>query len=271
VKTYQPTTEPAVIDLGDDFHLWCKESMDRAQARGGEIFSAMQKAAEQTFKGDRKNMPGMAFPQQVHSKPATTNVSPPAKAQPPAPVPPVDGNMDFAKSDSLHLLEKALEQQPAAAPIQPLFTFDESLLPELPISVSAAPQAEDKEKVDQPLIHPVDFSFSMDEHAPDTATQAMISRTALSAAVMQEVKQMQQTGSDAQWSGTLPEARLSANTAVQNAMPDDPNNTYPESPVPKNSSANSLRGALSDLKGKMTDSLKTTGQASTTGEKEEQQ
>lgn len=272
VKTYLPTTEPAVIDLGDEFHLWCKNAIEGSQARGGELFSSMQKAAEQIFKGDRKGTPGLAYPQPVPSKPAVATASQPSKTAPPAAaVDAGDGKGDFAKSDSLDLLEKALSQQPAVAPSQPLFTFDESLLPELPISVAPAPQAEVKIKDEQPLIHPADFSFSMDDHAPDTATQAMISRTALSAAVMQEVKQMQQTGGDSQWSGTLPEARLSANTVVQNAMPDDPNNSYPESPVPKNFSANSLRGALSDLKGKMTDSLKTTGQASTTGEKEEQQ
>ncbi|PMZ43577.1 hypothetical protein C1X25_32695, partial [Pseudomonas sp. GW247-3R2A] len=45
VKTYLPTTEPAVIDLGDEFHLWCKNAIEGSQTRGGELFSSMQKAA----------------------------------------------------------------------------------------------------------------------------------------------------------------------------------------------------------------------------------
>ena len=261
VRSYAPTTEEAVIDLGDEFHLWCQNAMEGSKARGGEIFSAMQKAAEQIFKEERKSVPGLAVPEPAKKaastttpaiKPATT-VAQPAAARP--------------AGDALSLLDQAVRQQKPA-----LAEFNESLLPDIAppdLVIDHADSAGRTDKQPEPLVHPANISFSMDDHAPDTATQNMIARTAVSAAVMQEVKQMQQNGSDPDWAGTLPEARLAANTAVKNANPEDPQNAYPESPVPKNFSANSLRGALSDLKGKMTDSLKATSPAAS--EKEEQQ
>ncbi len=261
VRSYAPTTEEAVIDLGDEFHLWCQSAMEGSKARGGEIFSAMQKAAEQVFKDERKSVPGLAVPEPAKkaASTATPAVKPAATAaQPAAPRP---------AGDALSLLDQAVRQQkPAPA------EFNESLLPDIAppdLVLDHSAPAGRTDKQPEPLVHPANISFSMDDHAPDTATQNMIARTAVSAAVMQEVKQMQQNGSDPDWAGTLPEARQAANTAVKNANPEDPQNAYPESPVPKNFSANSLRGALSDLKGKMTDSLKAASPAAS--EKEEQQ
>lgn len=264
VRSYAPTTEEAVIDLGDEFHLWCRNALEGSKARGGELFSAMQKAAEQIFKDERKSVPGFAVPEPA--KPTKTAATTSSANKPP--VPAAQAAAARPAGDALSLLDQAVRQQKPA----PAAEFNESLLPDIapPDLVLGNPGAAGRDgKEPAPLVHPANISFSMDDHAPDTATQNMIARTAVSAAVMQEVKQMQQNGSDPDWAGTLPEARQAANTAVKNAIPEDPQNSYPESPVPKNFSANSLRGALSDLKGKMTDSLKATTDH-TASEKEEQ-
>ncbi|MFK4136600.1 type IV secretion system DNA-binding domain-containing protein [Pseudomonas luteola] len=274
-STYLPTAEAPVIALAHDFNAWAKITSEQSKERGAELFSTMQRTIKHHFGTTKPAVPGAASPQpEKTSKPPVQPVA--ARPSQPSEQAAKRG-LEGTAGASLAMLEQGIRQlsQKEAPTNKALeassgFAFDLNDVPEIPnIPKNSTPgqiATKDSElPVDNSLIHPADISFSMDDHAADIETQTMIARTQLTATVISEVKQLQQNGGDALWSGSPPEARAAINTAIQNTMPTEPQNAYPEAPVPKVSSAALLKNDLLALKSHLT----STAKAETEKEKQE--
>lgn len=191
------------LEFAEGFYQWSGATETLMRAKGAELFSSMQQAAKTVF------APGA---------PAAAPVEAGARKQGGAlgAVNRYQAQPSAAQAEKRLTSEDRVDDNDREAGLPPLEI--PSGMPPAPAKAANLPQEESP--------------FSMDHDVMDLDTQSMIIRTTGSQALIAGVKEQQKSVSGDAWAATPAEARAGVNAAVSKAMPNDPNNGYPASPVP---------------------------------------
>lgn len=190
------------LEFADGFYQWSTSTETLMRAKGAELFSSMQQAAKTVFAPGEAGEPVEAGARKQGGAMGAVNRY---QAQPTAGA----ANKGLSSVEMIDDNDREAGLPPVEIP---------SALPPAPAKASNLPQEESP--------------FSMDRDAADLDTQSMIIRTTGSQALIAGVQEQQKSVAGDTWATTPAEARAGVNAAVSKAMPNDPNNGYPASPVP---------------------------------------
>lgn len=230
------------LEFADGFYQWSGATETLMRARGAELFSSMQQAAKTVF------APGQVAagaPVEAGTRKQGGAMGAVSRYQSQAPA---EASTKGLRSDQL------IDDNDREAGLPPV-EIPSELAPS-PAKSSSLPQEESP--------------FSMDRDVVDLDTQSMIIRTTASQALIAGVQEHQKSVAGDAWAAAPAEARAGVNAAVSKAMPNDPNNGYPASPVPATpANYKDILGDIDKLMSRLQRRDAEAGEASETPEKGE--
>lgn len=191
------------LEFAEGFYQWVGATDTLMKAKGAELFSSMQQSAKSVF------APGGTAPTEAGQRKQGAASAAVSRYQ------------AKAKSVGSDGMPHALSSDQVIDEIDKSIGLGGEVGGELPPS---PPKGAD--------LPPEESPFSMDKDADDLDTQSMIIRTATTQALISGVKEKSAAVAGDAWATTPTQARADVNAAVSKAMPNDPNNSYPASPVP---------------------------------------